>query len=449
MNQATSTRPAPAGTALKKKSGLIVLALCFVAIVFDGYDLVVYGSTVPSILGDESWDVDPNAAGVYGSLALLGMLIGTLFVGLLTDVLGRKKIMIISLTWFSVLMGLTAIAPSPEIFGLLRFLTGLGLGPIIPSCVAMTVEFAPRARRQLANAVMYSGYSVGGVLAALLGIVLLPHVDWRWLYAFGALPVVVLVPFIWAFMPESVAYLAARGRHAEARRIADDYGLVYADVVAGPAAAGTAEAAEAAAEQTPEQTGSLRLMFSHSWILGTFMLAFASYCGLLLVYGLNTWLPQIMREAGYDLGSSLSFLLALNVGAIVGAISGSYIADRIGIKKVVLASFAIAFIAIALMSFGLPYGVLLVFIAFAGLGSIGTQIFVNGFVATYYPQANSATALAWTLGVGRLGGMSGPIIGGLIASLALGFQVNFYIFAAVALVGAVLIALVPRRSAGV
>ena len=131
--------------------------------------------------------------------------------------------------------------------------------------------------------------------------------------------------------------------------------------------------------------------------------------------------------------------------AIVGAISGSYIADKIGIKKVVLASFVVAFIAVTLMSFGLPYGVLLVFIAFAGLGSIGTQIFVNGFVATYYPQANSATALAWTLGVGRLGGMSGPLIGGVIASLALGFQVNFYVFAGVALVGVILITLVPRR----
>jgi len=437
VNYAVPPRPSIVGRGAKKKSGLTVLVLCFVAIVFDGYDLVVYGSTVPSILSDQEWDVSPSAAGVFGSLALFGMLIGTLFVGLLTDMLGRKRIMIISLTWFSVLMGLTAIAPSPEMFGVLRFLTGLGLGPVIPSCVAMTVEFAPKARRQLANAVMYSGYSVGGVLAALLGIMLLPHIDWRWLYAFGALPIVVLVPFIWALMPESVAYLAARGRHEEARRIADDYGLAYSDIVATPK--------DHAAAVGPKKPRSLRLMFSRDWILGTFMLAFASYCGLLLVYGLNTWLPQIMREAGYDLGSSLSFLLALNVGAIVGAISGSYIADKIGIKKVVLASFVVAFIAVTLMSFGLPYGVLLVFIAFAGLGSIGTQIFVNGFVATYYPQANSATALAWTLGVGRLGGMSGPLIGGVIASLALGFQVNFYVFAGVALVGVILITLVPRR----
>jgi AAHS family benzoate transporter-like MFS transporter len=188
-------------------------------------------------------------------------------------------------------------------------------------------------------------------------------------------------------------------------------------------------------------------MFSRSWLLATLMFAFASYCGLLLVYGLNTWLPDIMRSAGYDLGSSLSFLLALNIGAIVGAISASYVADRIGIKRVVITCFAIAFVAIGLMSLALPYAVLIVFIAFAGLGTVGTQILVNGFVATYYPQATSATALAWTLGFGRLGGMSGPLIGGIIAGLALGFQINFYVFAVVALLGAVFISLVPRRSA--
>ena len=446
---ATTSAPAPepdTGTrgGLRRRSPLIVLGLCFAAIVFDGYDLVVYGSTVPSILGDPAWEVDPDTAGLFGSLALAGMLIGTLLVGLLTDVLGRKRIMLAALTWFSVFMGLTALAPSPEVFGVLRFLTGLGLGPIIPSCVAMTVEFAPRARRQLANAVMYSGYSVGGVLAAVLGMALLPDVDWRWLYAVGALPVITIVPLIWLFMPESVAYLAARGRTDEARRVADTYGLVLDDIVATPVAEDEA-GAYGAGEPTPA-TSSIRLMFSRSWLRATLMFALASYCGLLLVYGLNTWLPDIMRSAGYNLGSSLSFLLALNMGAIVGAISASHVADRIGIKRVVIACFSIAFVSIGLMSLSLPYAVLIAFIAFAGLGTVGTQILVNGFVATYYPQATSATALAWTLGFGRLGGMSGPLIGGVIAGMALGFQVNFFVFAAVALAGAVVISLVPGRT---
>jgi AAHS family benzoate transporter-like MFS transporter len=423
-------------TSSGRKSGLSVLILCFVAIVFDGYDLVVYGSTVPSLLAYKEWQLTPASIGTIGSLALVGMLVGTLFVGALTDVLGRRKIMMLSIAWFSVFMLLTALSPSVEMFGLFRFLTGLGLGGIVPTCVAMTVEFAPKARRQIANAVMYSGYSVGGVLAAVFAIMALPQLDFRWLYAVGALPLVTLLPVVYFMLPESVAFLASKGRTVEAKATAETYGLVYSDIVTE---------AEATPHDAPAQKlTALKTLFSRGWIMATVLFAVASFCGLLLVYGLNTWLPQIMRSAGYELGSSLTFLLVLNAGAIVGAIGASYIADRIGVQKVVTASFIIACVSIALLSLGLPYGVLLVLVAFAGLGSVGTQILVNGFVATHYPQSATATALGWSLGIGRLGAICGPLIGGYIASIALGFQINFYAFAAFAVIGALVIAAVPR-----
>ena len=127
-------------TALTAWKGRPVLLLCFVTIVFDGYDLVVFGSTVPSILKFEDWGLTTAQAGMIGSLALVGMLIGTLSVGILTDRLGRRRIMLTSIAWFSICMLLTAFAPSAEVFGALRFLTGLGLGGVVPTCIALTVE---------------------------------------------------------------------------------------------------------------------------------------------------------------------------------------------------------------------------------------------------------------------------------------------------------------------
>jgi MFS transporter, AAHS family, benzoate transport protein len=171
----------------------------------------------------------------------------------------------------------------------------------------------------------------------------------------------------------------------------------------------------------------------------------ANFCGLLLVYGLNTWLPQIMRQAGFNLGDSLTFLLVLNAGAIIGSISASVVADRIGIKKVVTASFLLAFAAILMLTLQLPLAMLLVIVAFAGLGSVGTQILVGGYCATHYPQSLSATALSWSLGVGRIGAICGPIIGGAIAGLAFGWQMNFYMFAIFAVLGAVVVFTVPRK----
>ncbi|MBT2546876.1 aromatic acid/H+ symport family MFS transporter [Arthrobacter sp. ISL-65] len=414
--------------------GRTVLLLCFVTIVFDGYDLVIYGSTIPSILKYQEWGLTTAQAGLIGSLALIGMLLGTMSVGMLTDRLGRRRIMLASITVFSTCMLITAFAPSAETFGALRFLTGLGLGGVVPTCIALTVEYARKERRQIANAVMFSGYSFGGVGASILAINLLPHIDFRWLYAIGALPLVTLLPVAWKLLPDSVAYLARSGRSADAKDTAERYGLIYSDIVSSQDSA-----------EGPAKKSSLRTIFSRKFILSTVLFALANFCGLLLVYGLNTWLPQIMRQAGFNLGDSLTFLLVLNAGAIVGSVSASVIADRIGIKKVVTASFVLAFAAILMLTLQLPLAVLLVIVAFAGLGSVGTQILVGGYCATHYPQALSATALSWSLGVGRVGAICGPIIGGAVASLALGWQLNFYMFAIFAVVGAGVVFAVPRR----
>jgi AAHS family benzoate transporter-like MFS transporter len=429
---------------LPKRSGRIVLLLCFLTIVFDGYDLVVYGATVPSLLAHPTWDIDPARAGLIGSLALVGMLIGTLTVGALTDILGRRKIMLFCIAWFSVCMLATAAAPNETVFAVLRFLTGLGLGGVVPTCIALTVEYAPKSRRQIANALMFSGYSVGGVGAALLAISVLPEVNFQWLYVVGAIPLVTLLPIAYRYLPESIAFLAARRSTAAARDTADQFGLVYEDIVTEQAIEDPDEAD--ADTGTTRQQSSLRDLFSSRWRRSTLLFAAANFCGLLLVYGLNTWLPQIMRGAGFELGSALAFLLVLNLGAIVGSIGASWVADRIGIKKVVTASFVLACISIFLISLNLPVALLFVLVAFAGLGSVGTQILVGGFCATHYPQRLSPTALGWSLGVGRIGAMMGPIIGGVIASATLGYQLNFYVFAGVAVIGAVIVSSVSLRA---
>lgn len=416
------------------RRGLLVVAVCFATIVFDGYDLVVYGTTVPSILADKAWAVTPAEAGAIGSYALVGMLIGTLVIGAVTDIIGHRKVLLLCVSWFSAAMILTYLAPNPEIFGVLRFIAGLGLGGVVPTAISLTVEYSEPRRRQFNNALMYSGYSVGGIAAAVLGVTLLPAHDFRLLYLLGALPLVVVLPVAWRYLPESVAFLLAHGRDAEARETAQRYGVDF-------------DAAQAEAQRRRTAAAgrwtNLRTLFARAYLPATLLFAAASFCGLLLVYGLNTWLPQIMRSAGYQLGSSLAFLIVLNVGAVVGAIGASRLADRIGVRPVVTGAFLAAAVSITLLALGQPTAVLFVLVAVAGLGSVGTQILVNGFVATYYPDDMRATALGWSLGVGRTGAITGPVLGGLVAASTLGYQWNFYLFAAVAVLGLVLIAAVP------
>ena len=133
-----------------------VIALCWVTIIFDGYDLIVYGAVVPSLLEYEPWSLSPEQAGHIGSYALFGMLIGALIAGTITDLVGRRKIILFCIAWFSLAMGLCAIAPTPELFGLFRFIAGLGLGGVVPTASAITIEYAPPERRKFLYALMFS-----------------------------------------------------------------------------------------------------------------------------------------------------------------------------------------------------------------------------------------------------------------------------------------------------
>lgn len=199
----------------------VVVALCCATIIVDGFDLIVYGTVVPTMLdGSAEWTLTKAEAGRIGSYALFGMLIGAIVIGTITDLVGRRKIMLACIAWFSVAMAFAAMAPTPEMFGLARFVAGLGLGGVVPTAIALTIEYAHPRHRSLTNGIMFSGYSVGGILAALLAIWIIPELGWRTMFWVGAgLGGLVLLPLAAALLPESAGFLLARGRRAEAEAL--------------------------------------------------------------------------------------------------------------------------------------------------------------------------------------------------------------------------------------
>lgn len=413
----------------RSRSPLLVVALCFAVIVLDGYDLMVFGAVVPVLLEYAPWGLGTSELGIIGSLTTLGMLVGALLVGTLSDTYGRRRVMLVSTIWFSALTLVSSIAPTPEVFGLARLLAGIGLGGVMPTAIALTVEYAPAGRKQFYNAVMFVGYSVGGVLAALLALVFLAPLGFRWLIAFGAIPALVLVPLIARHLPESMTYLLRRGETQRAEQLARTYGLAPAVI---PPDAGTG------------RTSVLRYLLGPGRLRPLVFFSVASFAGLLLVYGLNTWLPQIMRAAGYPLGSAISFLLVLNLGAVAGSLATAVLADKLGSRFAVILAFAAAVITLVGLSLQPNAGLLYAFVALAGLGSIGTQILVNGYAAAYFPAWARGTAVGITLGVGRLGAVVAPLMVGFILESSLGFEWNFYSFLLAAALGLVAVLLIPR-----
>jgi len=404
-----------------RRSPNVIVALCFAALICDGYDLVVYGATVPSLLGYERWGLTAIEAGAIGSLTLVGMLIGALASGAASGRFGPRRLFLGSMVWFATAMGLCALAPSPEMFGILRFIGGLGLGGFVPVSVALIIEFSPPSRRQLNNALSCCGYCLGGIAAAVAGILLLPDLGFRWMYALCLLPLVTVFPLALRYLPESPAYLMSRGRVEDADAIVHDFGVERT---------GTASS-----ESSGSDSASMRALLKPAHRRAVTLFTVAAFCGLLITYGISTWLPQIMKQAGYSLGSSLMFLLALNAGAMVGVLIASTLADRLGSRKVTATVLLLAAVSILMLSFRMPLPMLYVFVAIAGLGTIGTQILIMGYVGTVFSGTLRAPAIGLTIGIGRAGAVVGPIIGGWIAASTLGYQWNFYAFSVFAVIG--------------
>lgn len=405
------------------------------ALLFDGYDLVIYGTVLPGLLADpgQIGKFDLATAGLLGSWALIGVLVGSLICGAVGDFFGRRRLMLLGIAWFSVGMFITALTTTVPAFGAMRFITGLGLGVVIASAGATMAEFAPAGRRQFYNAIVYSGVPAGGVVASIMGILFHDTLGWRGLFIIGALPLVILLPIAWRKLPESPRWLLSRGREEEAAAAAERTGvpLLEERVILDTGAA-------------PQKSG-FAAVFSKQFALASVLLGLMSFCGLLLTYGLNTWLPKIMEGYGYGRTYSLFFPLALNLGAVAGGLIASRLADKSGPQRVIASTFGLATVSLVLMTFNFPLPMLFTFIAVAGVGTLGTQVLIYGFQSNYFTTNARAAGVAWCASVGRLGGVLGPIIGGWLAAAGIGGSTAFYIYGGVALLGALVTVLVPHQ----
>lgn len=414
----------------------LILSMSFLSILADGYDLGIYGAVLPSLLDYKPWGLTPAQAGAIGSYALFGMLFGAITIGTITDFLGRKRTLVISVTLFSLTMAASAMATTPEMFGLFRFIGGIGLGGVIPTASALVVEYSPIKRRSLNYLIMFSGYSFGTVLGAVLSILLLSTFGWRLMFWIGAFPLL-MVPIMIKFLPESVNFLLSRNRKEEAEAICNRYNMDLSFFTEQ----------EAKAEENGEkQKKSFKGLFTKQYFRATLFIWLTYIMGFYLVYGLNIWLPQIMRELGYSLNSSLSFLLVMNLTAGIGAIFASMIADRFGSKRVIGVSYFLAALSAFLLTVGAPpIALTYLLVAIAGFGSVGATQIMNAFVSKYYPSQSRATGIGWGLGIGRIGAISGPMLIGFLLSLHVDKIWSFYTFVIAGIVAVIAILLVPNK----
>ncbi|MCJ2182444.1 MFS transporter [Novosphingobium sp. 1949] len=429
----TAAQPAPYTPVTPKglRTSRMVTAICWFALVCEGYDLGSLGAVLPRMLVYKPWSLTPTMAGAMASAALAGAFFGGYLLGMFGDRFGRKPAFLICLTVFSAATGLAAFAASPLEFAFWRFIAGVGIGGIVPASSSLTTEFAPRGQANKAFAIMFSGYSLGIFGSAVMSYFIVLDFGWRMVFAIGALPLLLVPIFAW-LLPESLNFLQSAGRHGTAQALSAKLGVPMPEP-------------ETAPDTGAEPKAGLRALFARGNALATTGFWLATFMDMILVYGLNTWLPEIMRAAGYDLGPSILFLGVFALASAVGGVLLGAIADRVGRRLTIIASFTMGAVMIVLLAFPWPLPVTYAIVGLAGIGSVSAAVLVTSYLAAYFSARLRATAVGTCISFSRFGAVCGPMMGAMIAQYHLPTAWNFLFFALAALLAGASILLVPPR----
>jgi len=413
-----------------------LLLTCAAVLFLDGFDTQAIGYVAPALARE--WGLSKAELGPVFSAGLFGLMIGALLFGPLADRVGRKKIIIFSTLAFGIGTLATSLIQDVTTLLAIRFLTGLGLGGAMPNAVAMTSEFSPHRRRATMVMIMFCGFSVGAALGGLLAAALIPQFGWRSVFVVGGAAPLLLVPILARRLPESVRFLALTGRAHE--RVAELLGFISPKAAFAPATQFVVH--------EPDLAGiPVRHLFRSGRTLVTLLLWVVFFMSLLDLYFLSNWLPTVLNDLGASVSQSAVIGSMLQVGGVVGTFALGSVIDRFSFRALALVYFIAVFAVGAIGQLGHSVVFVTMAIFAAGFCIVGGQIASNALAATFYPTAVRATGVGWALGIGRIGSIVGPLVGGALLAMRWSTGSVFMAAAAAALCAA-LAALSLSRLAG-
>lgn len=398
----------------------MIFGLCFLIVLLDGFDTAAIGFIAPSLIGE--WGVSRQALAPVLSAALFGLATGAVLAGPLSDRVGRKLVLGVSVLLFGAACAWSAFATTLTELAILRFVTGIGLGAAMPNAVTLMSEYCPDRRRATLTNAMFCGFPLGAALGGFLAAWMIPHWGWRSVLLLGGVAPVLLGIVIVLALPESVRFLLARGGRQEQvratlRRISASADQAAAFVTTGKEAAG----------------GGMGVIMSPSYRLGTMMLWLAYFMGLVIFYALINWMPLLFKDAGLSAHHATLVAALFPLGG-VGAVMSGWLMDRYNANLVVAIGFALT--AASIFAIGQSagnLGLLMAVVFVAGVVMNTAQSSLPALAASFYPTRGRATGVSWMMGFGRLGGIAGSFLVAELARLQFGIGA---IFGVVALAGA-------------
>ncbi|WP_291687204.1 MFS transporter [Bradyrhizobium sp.] len=415
---------------------LKLLLTCAAVLFLDGFDTQAIGYVAPALA--KEWGLTKSALGPVFSAGLFGLMIGALLLGPLADRIGRKRIIILSTLAFGICALVTAFVHDVNTLLAIRFLTGLGLGGAMPNAIAMTSEFNPRRRRATMVMIMFCGFSIGAALGGLLAAALIPHFGWRSVFVVGGVAPLLLVPILALRLPESVRFLALTGRAD--KEVARLLRAISPMAVFAPATRFVV--------QEPHLPGIPVLhLFRDGRTPVTLLLWVVFFMSLLDLYFLSNWLPTVLNDLGASVSASAAIGSMLQVGGVVGTFVLGSVIDRFSFRALALVYFIAVFAVGAIGQLGHSIVLVAMAIFAAGFCIVGGQIAANALAAGFYPTSVRASGVGWALGIGRVGSIIGPLVGGVLLTMKWS-AASVFMAAAAAAMCAALAAFALSRLAG-
>jgi AAHS family 4-hydroxybenzoate transporter-like MFS transporter len=397
-----------------------VLATCMAVSFLDGLNLQTIGVAAPALAA--LWGIARQALGPVFAAAPAGMILGALLMGPIADRIGRKRLVVMATVTFGLFSLLTPLATTLHQLLIFRLLTGLGLGGALPNLISLITEYSPAPKRGFLTALTFSSLPFGSMLAGLVGPWMIPAFGWQSVFYFsGAAPVLVaVIALLW--LPESIRYLANHPeRRAEVlvilRRIAPDI-IVDSEaplILSGPPVA---------------RRILVSRVFGPTRTSATLTLALIVGLNLFMINLLVNWLPTLLGEAGMSRRGAILSTAVLNVMGAIGGIAWGSLLDRFGMYRIM----GLAALASGVAMVGLAFGhtnptVMFLTLSIVGLSVMGTQPGFYTLIASVYPTSIRSTGVGTSLGIGRLGSVFGPALGGMLVAAGLGAQGIFLVVA--------------------
>lgn len=385
---------------------MTVAVICFLAIVFDGLDVSLFGTILPALMADMR--MGPVEAGILASIGHVGAVGGAIVFGVAADAIGRKRMLLIGVTLFTVFTAACGLAQGFADFAIYRFIAGFGLAGIVPIAVALVFEYTPGKRKAMVSSACYMGITVGVLLSAVLAIAFLGTHGWRAILI-GTIACVALVPVAMLCLPESMSTLVKQGRSDRIRAILariDPHHAAHAD--------DTYHLSEPPAAKVP-----LARLFHGQYARNTLCLGGAMLCLMMIAVTLTTWVAQLMVQRGFTLATGITFILVFSLSNFISTPLAGWLADRIGYKKVFAAYMPVLFMSIALIGVVQhPVGAL-VCMFFAGFACMGATCVLLPYAGSLYPMSFRSTAMGVIYAIGRVGPIIGPALAGVMLAAKL------------------------------